>query len=154
MVSWSDEAASFRDLVTSRAGLGFVVAVSIWTAGIAASSGGLIEMMVAVSSVSSVALLLIAPLAYYLQRDTLMWAVTRPAIVGGIMIVVFGIGGGITGAVSASGNPAQESLVGLFAVTGACLVMTAIPAVIAFFAVMAIHGSGGRSEGPDVFPEE
>jgi type IV secretory pathway VirB3-like protein len=134
--------------------MAFVLCTAIWTAGIPAGSAGFIGMRMAVISVSSVAFLLIVPLAYYLERDTLMWALTRPAIVGGTTGFVAAFGAGATGVVSAGGDIVEESLIGLIAVVGFSLMMTAIPTAVAFLAVMLVHGAGGRSSGPEAFPEE
>ncbi|WP_157884877.1 hypothetical protein [Halorubrum aethiopicum] len=153
MISWSDEAASFRDLVTSKAGLGFVLCSIVSVSSLVAFIRGVVEIGLPISLAVLGGFSLAAPFAYLLDRDSLMWAVTRPAAGGLTLVFGAGILGGIAGY---TGEEAyiQESLIGLVGLIGATLVVAAIPAAVAIGVVMAIHGPGGRSSGPDDFPEE
>ena len=153
MVSWSAEAASFRDLVTNRAGVLFLLCAliaSVPTVGVARGSA-------TVDPTTGIVILgafpLAASFAYLLPRETLMWAVTRPALLGIAIVFTAGLLGIGTGQTNSEAY-VQESVFGLVGLIGAGLVYVAIPAAIGLALLMVTHGAGGRSSGPEPFPEE
>ncbi len=152
MVSWPEESASFRNLVTGRAGAAFVLCAVASAVALSATLRGVVKPEGTTSLVMVGGLILAIPFAYVLPRDLLVWVVTRPAIVG--LTVIF-IAGSTAGLAGYSGTAyLEESTLGLFGIGGGALLFTAIPAAVAVAAVMAVHGAGGRSSGPDGFPEE
>ena len=153
MVSWSAEAASFRDLVTSKAGLGFVLCALVASAPTVGVARGSITVEPITGLVILGAFPLAASVAYLLPRETLMWVITRPALLG--IAIVFGAGilGLVTGQTETEAY-VQESVFGLVGLIGAGLMYVAIPATIGLAALMLTHGAGGRSSGLEPFPEE
>ena len=155
MISWSDEVASFREVVMNRAGLGFVLCA----AGVVWFTIALTHEIVQAEPVPGVpmyiALFIAAvPFAYFTERETLRWLVTRIPILGITTMLGAGFAGALFGYRSGGEAYVQESIFGLVGLIGTGLLLATVPAAVAFITVMAVNGAGGRSSESDDFSEE